>query len=106
MRIRSTELPKQYFDIIRRDDGLVDVFIVTDCKIYDIGGGKKEYDIDCFTLPAITPFPDMEQNIREHFRAWAAHAEAFTREVEAIYTVIFKEGCHRNGNHDIYKSDI
>ena len=92
--IRSTEPPERFFDIIHRDDGLVDVFIVTDCKVYEIGDGKKEYDIDCHTLPAVTPFIDMYQHIREHFRVWAAHAEAFTREVEAIYAAIVQYISH------------
>ena len=86
--VRSTEPPKQSYDIVRRNDGLVDVVIAADFREYDIGDGRKEYDIELYTLPAIRPFPDMDAHIREHFRVWAAHAEAFEREIEAIHAAL------------------
>lgn len=48
----------------------------------------QEYDFDEYVLPGVPWTPDLEDNIREHFQAWRAHAAAFTAQRAAMLAII------------------
>ena len=64
-----------YYSVFYPGDGTADVFLFPEGRIYDIGDGKKEYDVTAFVVHVDEPWPDMEADIRARYTAWCEIGE-------------------------------
>lgn len=85
---------KRFYYIEKLDNGLCDITIYGDVKVYKCEHGN-ECDIDEYTLYSVPYYADIELNIREHFEAWKAHAMAFTAERKALLRAIGAVGNYK-----------
>lgn len=72
---------------VERRGNVCDVTIYDHLTVYHHETGK-EYDFDEYTLPGVPWFDGIEDNIREHFQAWRAHAAAFTAQRAVMLEII------------------
>lgn len=65
---------KRFYHIERNEDGTCMV------SFFDTGaeGDDREY-----SMPVVW-FPEMEENVREHYRAWFAHTKAYCAQKAAF----------------------
>lgn len=89
--------------IDRHLDGTCDVIIYDDLRVYECEHGQ-EYDLDEYTLRGV-PYHDwLEENIREHYEAWKAHAIAYEGERAAMIEAF--DGLIRNRRKDVTASQM
>lgn len=70
------ERGRHFYTILRRADGLVDVYL--DPHVYPMtADGMTDYDLSFKVARGIDPkdYPDMEAHIREHYEDWCEIAE-------------------------------
>jgi hypothetical protein len=85
--VRAFEPPKSYYAIEpdEEDARYVTLTIVGDIHVYPIEDGKKEYDYEVYELPGIRRFDGLEENVREHYFVWLAHARAYTLTCDRLH---------------------
>ena len=67
--------PRQFYSIVEREDGLVDVYLSPDVAVYDTDMGVKEYDISVIAVRGVEPWPGLEDDIRMRYDAWCESGE-------------------------------
>ena len=72
---------------VERHGDVCDVTIYDNVQTFRHEAGT-EYDFEAYVLPGVPWTPDLEDNIREHYQAWRAHAAAFTAQRDAMLAII------------------
>lgn len=65
---------RKFYDIVPRDDGLVDVYLAPDVQTHDTNLGIREYDISVRAVLGVVPWPELEADIRLRYDDWCASA--------------------------------
>ena len=66
---------RHFYSIIERDDGMIDVYLFPDGKVYDTDIGVKEYDLTARIVRGVEPVENIEQDIRARYYDWCASGE-------------------------------
>lgn len=66
---------RHFYSIIERDDGLVDVYLFPEGKVYETDVGVKEYDLTARIVRGVEPVEDIEEDIRARYYDWCASGE-------------------------------
>lgn len=93
--IHAFEPPKSHYALEpdEDDERYAKLTIIGDIHVYDIGDGNKEYDFEVFELPCIRRYDGLEDDIREHYFAWLAHARAFTLTSDKLHAELDRAIC-------------
>ncbi|MDL2318181.1 hypothetical protein LJC74_03680 [Eubacteriales bacterium OttesenSCG-928-A19] len=66
----------QFYHIERHDDGTCTVSFFDAAQKLTTEDGISDWDADTFDMPVVW-FDGLEENIREHYMVWLAHARAY-----------------------------
>ena len=68
---------KQFYALMDRADGLVDVYLAPEAHPLSTEGGEVDFDISFRVVRGVDPaeYPDMEAHIRAHYEDWCEAAE-------------------------------
>lgn len=67
---------RHFYTILRREDGLADVYL--NPRIYPMTteDGATDYDVTVIVVRGIEPYDGMEEDIRQRYDAWCESGEA------------------------------
>lgn len=68
-----TQLPQAY-DLDRRGDGYVDIWLCRQIDTYVTPGGIREYDVDVRVIFGVDDTPGLEADVRMNWETWWAAA--------------------------------
>lgn len=66
-----------YYSVRYLDHETADIFLFPEGRVYDIGDGRREYDVTALVVSGVKVWPGMEESIRAHYKAWCEAGEPF-----------------------------
>ena len=77
---RETNAPRdhtgnKFYSIVWREDGLVDVILSPELKVYETDCGIREFDISARIVRGVEPWPGLEDDVRMRYEAWCESGE-------------------------------
>lgn len=66
---------KKHYTIVPNDDGLVDVYLCPDVRVYETDIGINEFDVSVRVVRGVVPWIGIEEDIRARFAAWCESGE-------------------------------
>lgn len=74
-RDRPRERGRRFYAIEEQPDGTVDVYLSPVVCVYDTDFGVREYDISIRVVRGVTPWPELEDDIRQRYESWCEAGE-------------------------------
>ena len=68
-------MERRFYAIDPQDDGTVDVYLSPVVCVYNTGLGVKEYDFSVRIVRGVTPWPELEEDIRQRYESWCEAGE-------------------------------
>lgn len=66
---------KKHYTIVLNDDGLVDVYLCPDVRVYETDIGINEFDVSVRVVRGVVPWIGIEEDIRARYDAWCESGE-------------------------------
>ena len=63
-------IKSDFYSIRYLGNGTADVYLFPEGRVYDIGDGRREYDVTALLLEGVKVWPGMEESIRAEYQAW------------------------------------
>lgn len=75
MNARDRPCSKRFYAIEWNDNDTVNVYLIPFGTAYDTDIGIKEHDIDVRVVRGVTPWPELEDDIRQRYESWCEAGE-------------------------------